>query len=719
MMKVFYLTGLNCSSCADRIQNRLQEHPDIMDAVFNMINGQLRIETDMSVSDDELFRSVQRIVADIEPDVVVKDTDAEPSHAADDHGHHTHDRAYDHGSGHVRSFLLKKGWRLIVAAGLLAGGIMSEQLQALPLVSVVFYLLCYLFAGADIFLSVLRNVAKGRIFDENFLMFIAATGAFILGEYLEGAAVLLLYQLGELLQEHAVGKSRKSISALVDIRPDKANLYIDGKETVVPAQSVKVGDSILIKPGERVPLDGVVVSGESALDTAALTGESLPRDIKAGDSIWSGCVNLSGVLQVRVEKEYGESTVSRILELTENAASKRAKAEKFITRFARYYTPAVVACAVLLAVLPPLILNVGFEKWIYRALVFLVISCPCALVLSIPLGFFGGIGGAAKRGILIKGSNDLEAMSRVHTVVFDKTGTLTKGAFVVQQTVPRACTAKELLELAAYAESHSDHPIAVSLREAYGQEIDTARVTNTRELRGYGIETSLDGIQVYAGNGKLMQKHGIAFDQPDAAGTIVHIAKDHVYMGYILIADELKPDAQEAIRALRAEQVKRIVLLSGDRKAVGEEVAKELDMDAAYYELLPEDKVTVLERLIMEKPAGKTLIFAGDGINDAPVIARADVGIAMGGLGADAAVEAADVVIMNDEPSKIASALHLSKRTMRIIWQNIVFAIGTKIIVMVLGALGIAALWIAIFADVGVALLAVLNVMRTLRPSKV
>ena len=561
----------------------------------------------------------------------------------------------------------------------------------------------------------LRNILRGQVFDENFLMAVATIGAFCIGEYPEAVLVMVFYQVGEWFQGYAVGRSRSSIAALMDIRPDHANLETpDGLRQADP-EEIAVGDVIVVKSGERIPLDGTVLEGRSTVDTAALTGESLPRETGPGDAVISGCINIGGLLRVRVSKPYGESTVAKILDLVENSSSKKARAENFITRFARIYTPLVVMAAVLLAVLPPLLFQEAWGIWIQRALIFLVISCPCALVISIPLGFFGGIGGASRRGILVKGSNYLEALSRAEIVVFDKTGTLTKGTFTVTAVHPDILPEDRLLELAALAESYSDHPISRSLREAYHKEIDASRVTGTEDIPGHGVSARVDGRLVQAGSGKLMERMGIPYRNCHRTGTIVHVAVDGEYAGHIVIAEEIKPDAADAVAALKSQGVRKTVMLTGDQPAVGESVAEALGIDEVHAGLLPADKVDHVEQLLGEKHGRGTLAFVGDGINDAPVLSRADIGIAMGALGSDAAIEAADVVLMDDKPSKIADAIRISRKTRRIVQQNIVFALGVKLLVLVLGACGVASMWAAVFADVGVSVLAILNAMRALR----
>ena len=575
------------------------------------------------------------------------------------------------------------------------------------------FLVPYLIIGYDVLLKAARNIGNGQVFDENFLMCIATIGAFCIDQYPEAVAVMLFYQVGELFQAYAVGRSRRSIAALMDIRPDIANLERGGEVVQVDPETVQVGDVIIVKPGERVPLDGTVLAGASALDTSALTGESLPREVAAGSEVVSGCINLSGLLRIRVAKEFGQSTVSKILELVENASEKKARSENFITKFARYYTPAVVVAAVLLAVVPPLFTG-AWSEWVRRALIFLVISCPCALVISVPLSFFGGIGGASRCGILVKGAAYLESLARTKTVVFDKTGTLTKGTFRVTALHPGSISEQQLLEYAALAESYSKHPISQSLLAAYGRQPDPARVSEVEEIAGHGVAATVDGRRIYAGNGKLMARVGASYRDCHLPGTIVHVAVDGMYEGHIVISDEMKEDAKEAVAGLKAAGVTKTLMLTGDRRAVGEHVAAELGLDGVYAELLPADKVEKVEQLLHEEPAGSVLAFVGDGINDAPVLSRADVGIAMGGLGSDAAIEAADVVLMDDKPSKIALAVRIARRTLRIARQNVVFALAVKGIMLLMGAFGVANLWEAVFADVGVSVIAILNAMRAL-----
>lgn len=609
--------------------------------------------------------------------------------------------------------MTKRLWRIIIGAAVLATAVLlslnNEWLQ------IALFIISYIIVGGDVVKRAVKNIFKGQVFDENFLMSIATIGAFFIGEYPEGVAVMLFYQVGELIQSYAVGKSRKSIASLMDIRPDYANVKKGDELVKVDPDEVQIGDIIVIKAGEKIPLDGKVIEGSSMIDTSALTGESVPRKVEVGSDILSGCININGIITVEVTKEFGESTVSKILDLVENASSKKSNSEQFITKFARYYTPVVVIIAVFLAIIPPLVIDgATFSDWIYRALAFLVVSCPCALVISIPLSFFGGIGGASKKGVLVKGSNYLEALAETEIVVFDKTGTLTKGVFNVQEIHPEGVSKEELLELTAHAESYSNHPISLSLKRAYSKEIDNERILDVEEISGHGVIATVDGKKVMAGNIKLMKMMDIPYFKGELIGTIVHVAVNNKYIGYIVIADEVKEDSAQAIKELKAANIKQTVMLTGDNKSIGSKVAKELGLDKVYAELLPADKVEKLEELFSQKSKKGKLAFVGDGINDAPVLARADIGIAMGGLGSDAAIEAADVVIMTDEPSKIATTMKISKKTLKIANQNIVFAIGIKIIVLILSAFGITTMWAAIFADVGVTIIAVLNAFRAL-----
>lgn len=582
------------------------------------------------------------------------------------------------------------------------------------------FIISYLVVGCEILKKAVRNIFRGKVFDENFLMAVATIGAFAIGEFPEAVAVMLFYQVGELFQSYAVDKSRKSISSLMDIRPDYANIEKDGKIEKVDPDEVKIGDIIIVKTGEKIPLDGVVVEGTSSLDTMALTGESVPRVVKTEDEVLSGCINKDGLLKIRVTKEFGESTVSKILDLVENASSKKSKSENFITKFAKYYTPTVVIIAVLLAFIPPIILKdfSTFSVWLYRALSFLVVSCPCALVISIPLSFFGGIGGASKMGILIKGSNYLEALANTEIVVFDKTGTLTEGIFEVQDIYAEGIEKDELLRIVAHAENYSNHPIAKSVKKAYNKEIDEKIIKNPQELSGKGIWAKIDEKDILVGNEKLMLEEKIDFKKCDEVGTILYVAIDKKYVGYVLIADKIKQDSPKTIRELKAMNIKETVILTGDKKEVGEYVAKKLNMDKVYTELLPDGKVEKVEELLKQKSENGKLVFVGDGINDAPVLTISDIGVAMGGLGSDAAIEAADIVIMTDETSKISKAINLSKKTMRIVRENIIFAIFVKIAVLVLTAFGASTMWEAVFADVGVSVIAIINALRMLNIKK-
>ena len=606
-------------------------------------------------------------------------------------------------------------FRIIVAAVLFAAG---SLLPLGPTVEMGVFLVCYAVIGWDIVWKAVTNILHGQVFDENFLMTIATIGALILGEHSEGVAVMLFYQVGEWFQSYAVSKSRKSIASLMDIRPDYANVERNGKLEQVDPDEVNIGDTIVVKPGERVPLDGKIIKGTSALDTSALTGESMPRDVEPGMEVISGCINQTGILTIQTTKKYGESTVAKILDLVENASDKKGKTENFISRFARYYTPIVVFAAIALAILPPLVTGQPFSVWIYRALTFLVISCPCALVISIPLSFFGGIGGASKIGVLVKGSNYLESLAHTEVVVFDKTGTLTKGSFAVSQIKAIDMKEEQLLELAAYAEDYSNHPISQSIQKAYGKKIDNRRISDVQEIAGHGVRAVIDGKTVLAGNAKLMNRENIAYTPSDAIGTVIYLACNGKYAGYIVIEDEVKADAPAAIRALKEVGVRKTVMLTGDADAVGKKVAQKLGLDQAYTELLPADKVDRVEAILKQTSEKGKLVFVGDGINDAPVLARADVGIAMGGLGADAAIEAADVVLMADEPSKISAVVRIARKTIRIANENIVFALGVKLLVLILGATGYANMWAAVFADVGVSVIAILNAIRAMRVKK-
>ena len=612
----------------------------------------------------------------------------------------------------------KRGIKIIISAILFVLALVIPFSN--ELINNGLFIISYLVVGFEILKKAVRNIFRGKVFDENFLMAVATIGAFAIGEFPEAVAVMLFYQVGELFQSYAVDKSRKSIASLMDIRPDYANIEKDGKVEKVDPDEVKIGDIIIVKTGEKIPLDGVVVEGTSSLDTMALTGESVPRVVKTEDEVLSGCINKDGLLKIRVTKEFGESTVSKILDLVENASSKKSKSENFITKFAKYYTPTVVIIAVLLAFIPPIILKdfSTFSVWLYRALSFLVVSCPCALVISIPLSFFGGIGGASKMGILIKGSNYLEALANTETVVFDKTGTLTEGIFEVQDIYAEGIEKDELLRIVAHAENYSNHPIAKSVKKAYNKEIDEKIIKNPQELSGKGIWAKIDEKDILVGNEKLMLEEKIDFKKCDEVGTILYVAIDKKYVGYVLIADKIKQDSPKTIRELKAMNIKETVMLTGDKKEVGEYVAKKLNIDKVYTELLPDGKVEKVEELLKQKSEKGKLVFVGDGINDAPVLTIADIGVAMGGLGSDAAIEAADIVIMTDETSKISKAINLSKKTMRIVRENIIFAIFVKIAVLVLTAFGASTMWEAVFADVGVSVVAIINALRMLNIKK-
>jgi Cd2+/Zn2+-exporting ATPase len=697
--EVFVLEGLDCANCAMKIENKVKEMPTVSEATVDFVSKKLRVEVANKRELESTVQNIKNVVQKLEPDVKVV-REEEKGH---DHGH-------DHGDGNVKKMIGR-----LVVGGILTG---IAALAGLPqMITIPLFVLAYLLIGGDIVWRAVRNITRGQVFDENFLMAIATLGAFAIQQYPEAVAVMLFYQVGELFQSIAVNRSRKSITSLMDIRPDYANVKVGNETKQVSPEDVQIGEYIIVKPGEKVPLDGKVVEGTSMMDTSALTGESVPREVEVGNDVLSGFVNQNGVLTVEVTKEFGESTVSKILDLVQNASSKKAPTENFITKFARYYTPVVVVTAAIMAFIPPLILDgATFSDWIYRALVFLVISCPCALVVSIPLGFFGGIGGASKSGILVKGSNYLEALNDVKYIVFDKTGTLTKGVFKVTKREPsEGITAEELLEYAAFAEVYSNHPIAQSIRNAYGKSIDENAIEDYSEISGHGTVVKVRGKEIFAGNAKLMRKENIAFKQPNTVGTLVHVAVDGKYAGYIVISDEVKEDSKQAIQKLKELGIKKTVMLTGDAKSVGEAVGKELGLDEVHAELLPHQKVEEIEKIDAAKRGKEKIAFVGDGINDTPVLARADVGIAMGGLGSDAAIEAADIVIMTDEPSKIVTAVKIAKRTRSIVWQNIIFALGVKGLVLLLGAFGIATMWEAVFSDVGVTLLAVLNAMRVLR----
>lgn len=612
---------------------------------------------------------------------------------------------------------MKKQLHRIIISGIMLLFSMLVSINVKYINNIIF-IIAYFIIGYDILLKACRNIKRGKVFDENFLMAVATIGALCIGNIPEAVSVMLFYQVGELFQSYAVNKSRKSVAALMDIRPDYANVIRNDKHIKVDPNEVNIEEIILVKPGEKIPLDGIVIEGNSMLNTLALTGEAVPRSVKKGDEVLSGCVNNEGILKIKVTKKFGESTVSKILELVENASSRKSSSEAFITRFAKYYTPIVCAIALVLAILPPLILNQPFNTWIYRALSFLVVSCPCALVVSIPLSFFGGIGASSSIGVLVKGSNYLEALSNAEIVVCDKTGTLTEGVFKVQKIEAISISDEELLKYAAYAESFSNHPIALSLKEAYGKKIDNKKITDTKEISGKGVLAKIDGKEVLVGNEKLLKEKNIEFNKSKDIGTIVYVVINNKYCGYIVISDKIKEDSYKAVSSLKKNNVKKIVMLTGDKTDTSREVSEKLKLDEFHSELLPQDKVKKVEKLMLEKTNDGKLLFIGDGINDAPVLALSDIGVAMGGLGSDAALEAADIVIMTDEPSKIAEAIKISHKTMKIVKENIIFAITVKIAVLVLSALGIATMWAAVFADVGVSVIAILNALRILKVNK-
>lgn len=703
--KEFILEGLCCANCAAKIERQASDIEGVKRATINFVSKKLIVEINELDDYDRITQKVKKIVNMVEPDINVI--------LEDDIGENNNNHEENQDRDNKKKLMTLAVGTVIFAVALI--------FSFLPLVEFILYFISYILVGGKVVLRALKNILRGQVFDENFLMSIATIGAFSIKQFPEGVAVMLFYQVGEFFQDIAVNRSRKSISSLMDIRPDFANVKYDGAIKKVAPEDVEIGDIIVVKPGEKVPLDGKVIEGKSMLDTSALTGESVPRQVEINDDVLGGFINRNGLLTIEVTKEFGESTVAKILDLVQNASSKKALTESFITKFARYYTPVVVFCAIALAFIPPFFIDgASFSKWIYRALVFLVVSCPCALVISIPLSFFGGIGAASKNGILIKGGNYLEALNNVEIIIFDKTGTLTKGVFrVTQISENESVTKDELLEYAALAESYSNHPIATSIIKAYGKQIDRDEIKTYEEIWGQGTKIFARGKEILVGNIKLMNKEGIICEQVDSIGTVVHLAIDKVYAGFIVISDEIKEDSKKALKALKDIGVKKLVMLTGDNKIVGEIVAKQLGIDEVYSELLPDEKVEKLEMLDKQKSIGGKLVFVGDGINDSPVLARADIGIAMGGIGSDAAIEAADVVIMNDEPSKIVTAIKIAKRTKNIVWQNIIFALGVKIVIMILGALGFATMWEAVFGDVGVALIAVLNAMRVMNIKKI
>lgn len=706
MKRVFILKGLDCPNCSAKIEKEVGELGGVASSTVNLMNQTLTVQAGTSVA-TSLLDTVTTIVHSHEPDVEVSEKQLEATAPV----------KKDEKAAVYNDEDKKRTIRLAVGAVVYAIGMALTVFAKLPtLAELAFLIVAYVILGWDVVWQAVKNITRGQVFDEHFLMSVSTIGAFAIGEYPEAVAVMLFYQVGEFFQSLAVKRSRKSISDLMDICPDSATVKRNGVLQVVSPESVAVGEIIVVKPGEKIPLDGIVVDGESMLDTKALTGESVPRSIRKGDEALSGCINQSGLLTLKVTKSFGESTVSKITDLVENASARKAPTENFITTFARYYTPVVVGMAAVLAIIPPLVLGGGWSEWLRRGFVFLIVSCPCALVISIPLTFFGGIGAASKRGVLVKGSNYLEALNKVSVVVFDKTGTLTKGVFEVANIIPAAGYQKEqVLEYAAQAESYSNHPIAKSILATYGKPIDQKQFSGFEEISGHGISVMVQGKKVLAGNSKLMESEKIAYAACDAAGTKFYVAADGSYVGCILIADEVKPDSKCAIAELKKIGVEKTVMLTGDDERIGKSVADELGLDAYYAQLLPDQKVEKLEMLDKQKRQGSKLAFVGDGINDAPVLARADVGIAMGGLGSDAAIEAADVVLMTDEPSKLVEAIDVAKATKRIVMQNIVIALGIKSVFLVLGALGMAGMWEAVFGDVGVTIIAVLNAMRILK----
>lgn len=717
-----FIDGIDCPNCAAKIERKLNTLEKIKKVTVDFMGKKVIVQSE-NLTQDELVEVIQTEVDKIEDGVKVSNKKFD-SHS------HNHSHSHEHGHSHGEEDIDKIKKKLLIGGILFVFGIFIPETLAIPRFAI--FLASYFIIGGDVLLSAVKNIMKGQVFDENFLMAIATIGAFAIGEYPEGVAVMLFYQLGELFQGIAVNNSRKSIAELMDIRPDYANIKTnDGIKKVKP-EEIKISDIIVVKPGEKVALDGKIISGSSTFDTSALTGESLPREAKTGDDVLSGFINKTGLVEIKVTKLFSESTVSKILNLVENASSKKSKTENFITKFARYYTPAVVITALILAIFPPLLLpNATFTDWIYRALIFLVVSCPCALIISIPLGFFGGIGGASKHGILVKGANYLEALNDIESVVMDKTGTLTKGVFKVTEiniennvkindfeNNETDLTQSLLLKYAAHIEKFSTHPIAQSIVWEYENSVsktDENVVKDFEEISGFGIKADINNHQILAGNSKLMNLENIKFNEKENLGTVVYIAFDKQYIGNILISDEIKEDSEKAIRGMKASGIKQIVMLTGDNKAIGKNIARKLGIDKVFAELLPNEKVKKLEEIYKTKSEKGKIVFVGDGINDAPVLARADIGIAMGGVGSDAAIEAADIVIMNDEPSKIVTAMKIAKKTKTIVWQNIILAFAVKLIVLILGLFGDATMWEAVFADVGVALLAVLNATRVLK----
>lgn len=696
------LNGLNCASCAGKIERLSNEIDGVSEANLDFVSKKLKVNLNEDDKIDKIKKDIKAIIKKLEPDVIVIDK-SDKSTYKDEHDHN-----HDHGD------VTKKEIVKLIISGILFALPWILGLKGTPRLAL--YLFSYLVVGHKVIIRAAKNVIGGTPFDENFLMTIATIGAFVIGEYPEAVAVMLFYQVGEMFQGMAVNHSRKSISALLDIRPDSANLEKNNEVIVVNPEDVHIGDYIIIKPGEKVPLDGIVVEGESSLDTSNITGESVPRNVSVGDNVLSGVVNNQGMLKVKVSKEFGESTVSKILDLVENASSKKAATENFITKFARYYTPAVVFVALAIAIVPPLFMSAELKEWAYRACVFLVISCPCALVISIPLGFFGGIGGASKTGILVKGGNYLEALTEVDTIVFDKTGTITKGTFRVTEIMSyEDYSEEEILELGAYGEVFSNHPIGKSIIEYYGKEINKEHIKSYKEIPGKGIEVVIDNKQILLGNKTLFNDRKIKVNETNSIGSVVYIGKENNHIGTIIVSDELKDNVIEDIKKLKSLGIKETIMLSGDNELTANKVGEVVGIDKVYGNLLPQDKVSIFEEIIDNKKGKSRVIFVGDGVNDAPVLARADVGIAMGGLGSDAAIEASDIVIMTDEIGKIGTGIKIAKNTKKIVTQNIILALGLKLVVLTLGAMGLATMWEAVFADVGVSIIAILNSIRALK----
>lgn len=717
-----FLQGLDCANCANKIEDRVNKLEAVSEATLNFSTVALVAQIKSGFIKDEVINQIKDIVISLEPHVKVLGKDPKIINSKTcsgkscdidsvDKNGHSHDHSHHH--CHDESFDIKDNLALILGSIVYMAALFFQDRDA---ITIILFTIAYLLIGGNVLLDAIKNILRGEVFDENFLMTIATIGAFTIGEYPEAVAVMLFYEIGEKFQGYAVNRSRKSISSLMDIKAEYANVIDGNKEIKMSPEEVKIDNIIIIKPGERVPLDGVVIEGSSFIDTSALTGESVPRELNVGSEILAGCINTNSVLKVRTTKEFGESTVARILELVENASNKKAPTERFITKFAKVYTPIVVFLALAIAIIPTLVIkDAQFSDWLYRALVFLVVSCPCALVVSIPLGFFAGIGGASKKGVLVKGGNYLEILKDVDTVVFDKTGTLTKGVFEVTEINEEDISKDQLLEIAAIGESLSNHPIAESIVEAYGKEIDKTNIENYEEIAGHGVKVNIHGDDVLLGNYKLMDKFNIKYNNVDSIGTIVHIAINSQYKGNIVISDEIKESSKTVLEKLKNVGIKKTVMLTGDNKVVADKVAKYINIDEVHSELLPEDKVNKIEEIMKNKKKKAKVAFVGDGINDAPVLARADIGVAMGGIGSDAAIEAADIVLMKDDPEALLEAIKTSKKTNIILWQNIVFALGVKVFVMLLSTMGIATMWEAVFADVGVTIIAVLNSIRCLR----